>query len=66
MAIRLQYIGKGDALVGVPARDLTDEDLQGIGHEFTWESLIRSGLYKKVEAETPKAEPKKATAKDGK
>lgn len=70
MTVKLIYTGRGDALIGIPARDLTVEDLERIGHEFTWESLINSGLYKRPDAEKieEKVEQPKKTkaAKDGK
>jgi hypothetical protein len=44
----LKYVGKGDFIPGVPARDLEDEDLD----EFliTRAGLIASGLYVEVKA----------------
>ena len=38
----MEYIGKGDALIGVPARDLTAAEVKKYGKEV----LIKSGLYK--------------------
>ena len=40
----LKYKGNG-ALVGVPARDLTDEEVEAYGGERV---LLASGLYEKV------------------
>lgn len=65
MGIRLQYIGNGGALYHVPARDLTDEDFAERAelwkeNDIDEAAILKSGLYKK-----PQAEPKKA-AKDGK
>ena len=45
-----RYIGKGAFILGIPARDLTDEEAQQIGIS----RLRNSGLYKKI------AEPKAA------
>ena len=53
MTTVLYYIGKGNALIGVPARDLTDADLKEFEKEWTLENLINSGLYKKSD-EKPK------------
>lgn len=66
MATKLIYIGRGDAIYHVPARDLTDEDFKERAelwkeNDITEAALIKSGLYEK-----PKAEQKKDTAKDGK
>lgn len=38
----LKYIGRGEYLIGVPARDLTDEEVAKLGGA-DW--LIDSGLY---------------------
>lgn len=54
MTIKYTYIGKGSAIIGVPARDLTEEDCKAF--EIDEAEVIASGLYKKVE--TPKAEKK--------
>ena len=45
-----KYTGKGAFILGIPARDLTDEEAQKIGIS----RLKKSGLYKKI------AEPKAA------
>jgi len=45
-----KYIGKGTFVLGIPARDLTDEEAQHIGIS----RVRKSGLYKKI------AEPKTA------
>ena len=65
MTVKLIYIGRGDAIIHVPARDLTDEDFAERAelwkeNEITEAGMLTSGLYKK-----PTAEPKKA-AKEGK
>ncbi|MCP4010012.1 MAG: hypothetical protein GY726_10930 [Proteobacteria bacterium] len=50
-----KYIGKGSALLGVPARDLTDNEVKEHGTKF----IERSGLYKKISKKAKKkvAEP---------
>ena len=42
----LRYVGKGKAIIGIPARDLSDEEVEKYGGE---EELIATGLYEKVE-----------------
>lgn len=55
----LKYIGKA-FIVGIPARDLTDEEAEKYG-KFT---LIQSGLYEEVfSAEKPRKKNLKETAK---
>lgn len=44
--IALVYVGSGDALIGIPARDLTKEEVRKYGGE-TW--LTQTGLYAKPE-----------------
>ena len=43
----LEYIGGGRYLIGIPARDLTDEEIKGLA--LTEKELIETGLYKKKE-----------------
>lgn len=45
----LNYIGNGAALIGVPARDLTEADLKNLPEDVTAEWLVASGLYKNAE-----------------
>lgn len=52
MTTQLIYIGRGDAFIGVPALDLTDEDFAE--RSEYWKELgideavlLKSGLYKK-------------------
>src|SRR3989337_699562 len=52
MAIKLHYIGRGDAIIHVPARDLTDEDFAERAdlwkeHGLDEAGMIASGLYQK-------------------
>ena len=48
-----KYIGDGAALIGVPARDLTDEEAKQYGER----ELVKSGLYRKEKEKIVK--PKK-------
>ena len=41
MVTGLIYIGDGTALIGVPTRNLTDEEVKKFGKRF----LLKSGLY---------------------
>lgn len=45
----LRYIGQGSYLVGVPARDLAEDDLRELS--YTRRELLRSGLYRESVAE---------------
>lgn len=38
------YIGAGEYMIGIPARDMTQTDIDGLG--LTAEGLIATGLYK--------------------
>lgn len=40
----LEYIGRGAFIVGIPARDLTEEEVKQHGGE---RKLIATGLYRK-------------------
>lgn len=57
----LIYIGKGNFLLQVPARDLTEEEIKGLEAKHGWKDLkkflLDSGLYE-VEKPKPKPEPK--------
>lgn len=56
----LKYIGRGEFLPGVPARDLSDEEVERAGGE---EFLLARGLYARVRADAPSqsaAKPKSA------
>lgn len=68
MTTKLVYVGKGDALPNVPARDITEQDVLDFAeiwkeNGITESVLLNSGLYEKPKAEAPK-EQKKAK-KDG-
>lgn len=43
----MKYVGRGESIPGIPARDLTDQEVQIFGEE----RLILSGLYVVVESE---------------
>ena len=58
MTIKLIYIGRGDALIGVPARDLTEEDFKE--RELDEAELLKSGLYQKPDIKADKPKQKKA------
>jgi hypothetical protein len=49
----LKYIGDGTQLLGVPTRDLTDDEVKAFGLAL----LLSSGLYQEIEP------PKKAEQK---
>lgn len=51
----LKYVGGGAFLIGVPARDLTDEEIEELGLDR--KILIESGLYEE--------EPEKHEKKQG-
>lgn len=53
--IILKYIGDGSALRGVPARDLTENDIMKLTLHNV-ESLASSSLYKRVEPAPRKKE----------
>ena len=50
----LKYIGDGAALLDVPARDLTDDEIKTLA--LTEAALIASGLYARAGG-APKREP---------
>jgi len=60
----LKYVGRGAFLIGVPARDLTDEEIEQLGLDK--KALIKSGLYKedKPNTETRKTETRKYGIRD--
>lgn len=55
----MKYIGNGNAIVGVPARDLTPEEVEKFGEAF----LLESGLYER-EKEKPAKVYKKQQESD--
>jgi len=67
MEIKLHYIGRGDALIHVPAHDLTEEDFAERAelwkeNGITEAVLVASGLYERPKTEQPK---KVKAAKEG-
>jgi len=54
----LRFRGGGRFLIGVPARDLSVEDLMGI-QEWTMAELVASGLYEKVRPKKEESRIKK-------
>lgn len=54
--IVLKYIGSGAILPGVPARDLTKEEVREHGGIA---ELVRTGLYERVATKEQADEPKK-------
>lgn len=48
--MKLKYIGNGNSIAGVPARDLEDNEVKN----FNIPELIESGLYQFVTDEKPK------------
>lgn len=57
--IAYKYIGKGDSIPNVPARDLTDEDMAALDAEQK-AAMLASGLYEPVR----KPPSKKISAKE--
>lgn len=55
----MKYIGKGQWLPGVPARDLTADEVKELGRDY----LLSTGLY--AEEEKKPAKKKVAAKKDG-
>ena len=55
---RLKYVGGGNAITGVPARDLTTEEITELG--LNEEQLIQSGLYQTNSMTSPKSTTKYA------
>jgi hypothetical protein len=52
----LKYVGKS-FIPGIPARDLTDEEVKQYGGET---KLVATGLYKKARKNNPKETEKQA------
>ena len=51
----LKYVGKGAFLIGVPARDLTDEEIEKLGLDK--KALIKSGLYEEDKPQSKAEKP---------
>jgi hypothetical protein len=54
MAVRYRYIGDGAYLPGIPARDLTDEDLAELTEEQR-AAVAASAIYEDAGGKKPKA-----------
>ena len=52
MAKGMKYIGNGSFTVGVPARELSPDEVKKYGHDW----LLASGLYEDLYIKPPKAE----------
>ena len=54
----LKYIGRGDFLLQIPARDVTEDEIKGLEQKFSWKNLrktlIDSGLYEEMPDKAPK------------
>ena len=66
----LKYIGKGGFIAMVPARDLTEDEIDGLEQQFGWKNLrktlLDSGLYEEeVPKKTSKAVSKKKNEEAG-
>lgn len=46
-----KYVGKGDYITGVPARDLEDDEVKALDKE-TRAALTASGLYERKETKS--------------
>jgi len=46
--VKLIYIGNGAALIGIPARDLNEDDIAALLEGLTIDDLLASGLYKRT------------------
>lgn len=57
----LHYVGKA-SLPGIPARDLTDKEVERLGGA---QFLINTGLYAKPEPPQKRTSKPKETAQDG-
>ena len=52
-----EYVGKGEFIDGVPARDLTQADVDWL-HADLRSALEQSGFYRRVERPRVEAEPR--------
>jgi hypothetical protein len=46
----LKYIGNGDFVTGIPARDLTEDEVESFGGE---QALLATGLYQSDPSDAP-------------
>jgi hypothetical protein len=58
---KLRYVGDGEWIRGVPARDLTDDDLKALPKGLGPKTLVATGLYaeSKAQADDKPAKPEK-------
>lgn len=56
----LKYLGNGEAILGFPARDMTDEEILKYARKF----LAQSGLYAEVNNAPAAQAPKQKTSKE--
>lgn len=56
----LKYLGKGEAILGFPARDLNDEEILKYAKKF----LAQNGLYTEVKEEPPASKTKAVKESD--
>ena len=57
---KLKYIGDGNFLAGLPARDLNENEVALFGKEY----LLSTGLYVEIETPKPKHSFKKSIVND--
>jgi len=54
----LKYIGRGDFILQIPARDVTEDEIKKLEQKFAWKNLrktmLDSGLYEEMPDEAPK------------
>ncbi len=55
--MKLKYTGRGEAFIGVPARDLTEEEVTTLSKDFNIQKMIDSGLYVEVSGESEAKTP---------
>lgn len=61
MNSELIYTGAGTYVIGVPARDLSAEDIAASGYDA--ESLLASGVYARPVVDAPEIQPTKPARK---
>ena len=64
----LKYIGRGDFILQIPARDVTEDEIKKLEQKFAWRNLrktmLDSGLYEEMPDKAPKAIGDSAEATD--
>jgi len=55
----LKYIGRGNFILLIPARDLTEDEIKGLGQKYTWKNLRQTLLDSDLYEEMPDKAPKK-------